>query len=72
MFIEVVCGNELPEDTTPIFTENKTWIIFVSQAELHLWKQGGQQSRKTEEGKHMRVVRGELPFITLLHEDLSK
>lgn len=72
MFIEAVCGNELPEDITPIFTENKSWIIFVSQAELHLWKQEGQQSRKKEEGKHIRVVRGELPFTALLQDDSPK
>lgn len=24
-FVEAVCGNELPEDTTPIFKENKSF-----------------------------------------------
>lgn len=60
--MEAVCGNQLPGDTAPIFTENKSRIIFVSQTELHLWKRGGQQGRKTEQRKHMRVVGRSAPI----------
>lgn len=56
VFIEAVCGNQLPGDAAPIFRENKSWIIFASQTELHLWKRGGQQGRTTELWKHTRVV----------------